>query len=613
MCRVFILIALMLPTGQRLAAEDLAGRVLFEGKPAANITVYVVRKTWPNNRYRQDAMKAQTDADGRFRFADFHRPGGRVIALVSVCQEGRLLTSKYLQSAKGKPFADVELQVRPAGTTILELRDSSGEPIRNAAVRPRARRSGREQNMIYDISLRHLTHRTDSNGTVRLSYFEPGDRVTVSVNGRQVHFVVSDANPIRVTVKDPPVARPRALRWPKPTPADPAHVAWVRENTVRFRSLDAADEDFDDLAGVGRMIGDRRIVMLGEQTHGDGTCFRTKVRLIKYMHQELGFDVIAFESGLFDCREAWQEFRNPETPVLQAAQTGVFGIWTGSRQVRPLFDYIRKQAAGSRPLELAGVDCQFTGRASRRFVTMLREIAGRLEPDVVSDQELQEVCDVLDLLVAGKPTVGSLRDFEATMSRLIEAIEAAGDDREMRFFGQALRSVKAQARSRQVRDPAMRDAQMARNLVWLAREYYPKRKIIVWAASFHTMRNPASVRVPASRISYEKTKTMGHLAHPELGKDVFSVMFTAHRGSAGAWMRRPAALPIAPAGTLEDVFEKAGIQNGMLSLRSSEPGAAWLQQPLAARPLGYQYMQADWSRVFDAVIFNETMTPSTRK
>jgi erythromycin esterase-like protein len=29
-----------------------------------------------------------------------------------------------------------------------------------------------------------------------------------------------------------------------------------------------------------------------------------KVRLIKYLHQEMGFDVIAFESGLYECFQA---------------------------------------------------------------------------------------------------------------------------------------------------------------------------------------------------------------------------------------------------------------------------------------------------------------------
>jgi hypothetical protein len=38
-----------------------------------------------------------------------------------------------------------------------------------------------------------------------------------------------------------------------------------------------------------------------------------------------------------------------------------------------------------------------------------------------------------------------------------------------------------------------RDAQMAANLLWLARDPYPTKKIIVWAATMHNMRHPERV------------------------------------------------------------------------------------------------------------------------
>ena len=34
---------------------------------------------------------------------------------------------------------------------------------------------------------------------------------------------------------------------------------------------------------------------------------------------------------------------------------------------------------------------------------------------------------------------------------------------------------------------------MARNLVWLAHDVYPRRKIIVWAHAFHLMRNQDTI------------------------------------------------------------------------------------------------------------------------
>src|SRR5262249_20234393 len=105
-----------------------------------------------------------------------------------------------------------------------------------------------------------------------------------------------------------------------------------------------------------------------EELHGVGATFHARTRVIKYLHQKCGFDVLAFESGLYDCKKAWDFLREGKMPARVAAGQGIFGIWTDTEELQPMFSYLGKQARQAKPLEVCGFDCQFSGPASRRHL-----------------------------------------------------------------------------------------------------------------------------------------------------------------------------------------------------------------------------------------------------
>src|SRR5690348_12910399 len=76
-------------------------------------------------------------------------------------------------------------------------------------------------------------------------------------------------------------------------------IDWLKKNAVRLKSVEPTDEDFSDLMPLKSIIGDSvKLVMLGEQSHGDGTTFLAKTRMIKFLHEKMGFDILAFESNM---------------------------------------------------------------------------------------------------------------------------------------------------------------------------------------------------------------------------------------------------------------------------------------------------------------------------
>ncbi len=411
-----------------------------------------------------------------------------------------------------------------------------------------------------------------------------------------------------------------------PAGADDA-AEWVSKQAIRLRSFEPSDRDFSDLAPLKAAIGEARVVMLGEQTHGDGATFLGKTRLIEFLHEEMGFDVLCFESGLYDCDRAWRALRSG-TDAWSAMQLGIFPIWMESRQLAPLTEFMDRAAKSGRPMELCGYDCQLTGPASREHLGPdLRQLATSVGPPALDEAELGAIDGYLQSFRNGKGPEGPVKaDGEAAFAKLAAALDeprfaTSLAERDRAFWKQMLRSLPAFGTMMgQLGKPGMslaaqfnpRDEQGGETLVWLARQRYPDRKIVVWAASMHCIRDPETIDTGSPNFSYQGVHPMGHVASLTLGKEVYVIAFTTGPGEAGSVFRPAGPVPEPPPGSIEAVCGSVGTGPCIVPLRGAGDDT-FGGGVFVARPLGNAPMRSRWRENVDAFAYTPTMVPSTRR
>jgi erythromycin esterase len=424
-------------------------------------------------------------------------------------------------------------------------------------------------------------------------------------------------------------ALPETTRVIPALSADP-RVQWLKHHVPAVRTIDPADTNYQDLQALRDAIGDARIVLLGEGTHSAGNTFTARSRIVQFLHQEMGFDVLAWESGLYSVAKSWARMREGED-ALTAMRRSLFSMWTGVEEVQPLIAYIDRHARSDRPLEIAGLDSQLTGTASRDFLTadLKAYMLG-----IGGDTTLLSEGGLFDAAFRPLTRVEGINPpdpwFEDSVAALQHQIHTLAEpvDPDAAFWIHVLDGVRLDAwswRDEKViasteeekeraawRGYIERDVQMARNLIWFAQERYAGRKLIVWAATMHT-----NYREPGPLISEEKTleryglpwRPMGQIAHQAIGDEMYAIGFTAYEGARGA---NSTIEPSRDTVEFEDLMHAAGLEYGFVDLRAPPAGGEWLRDPMYARPYGLSPYLMPWAEVLDGLFYMRTEKNSTR-
>lgn len=290
-------------------------------------------------------------------------------------------------------------------------------------------------------------------------------------------------------------------------------------------------EKFESLSKWKETLQDVEIIALGENTHGLGEVFTVKTELVQFLHQELGFDIILFESGYGDAALAWEKLNSLSTREF----TNVFSsnFYYNSEEIENLVRYVKSKNGA---LKIQGFDCQpQQNYLIKRMAEMAKPLdsifAKTVQLEMKSFNNLYHYENEMDTVSFNKQRdkfISFVNEYDSFLIRNSQELVKLGITKNEIFAVQkAIDIFKTTYSNIEMGDmlswPASynrRDKSMFEIIKWY-KEMNPKSKIIIWAQNSH-IENKAK---PNYNVNW-----MGHFLKSTYGNKYYSIGAVVYSG-----------------------------------------------------------------------------------
>ncbi len=396
---------------------------------------------------------------------------------------------------------------------------------------------------------------------------------------------------------------------------------YIQTNTKTINSIVNKNDQFNDWETIAQAIGDARIVMLGEQDHGDAPSFLAKNQLIQYLHEKKGFNVLAFESDWWSLTQGAYLLQQDSSQQFAFLQNNIYPIWTLCKSFQPTMQYIQQQQESNTPLHVAGFDIYPHGEhAVQHFSQWLQQ---HKELHQIPCMREPKTAKQFHQLVDSVIHYGSQQSSPADTTLLHQLInhclrihdELTAATQQDSSLPMAINNLIALSKHLLIKDKTphankytWRDAQMAQNLIWLANTKYPTEKIIVWAANGHIIKNAPDAVEPAAF----RHASLGQFIDqdPILSKQTYTLAFTSFQGNAGRiTMKGQYSFPTASRGSVEYWMQQKGRPFSFIDLvpfKKQNPG---YEEWFYMNGESHFRQRGSWTKCFDGIFFIENMFP----
>jgi erythromycin esterase-like protein len=163
--------------------------------------------------------------------------------------------------------------------------------------------------------------------------------------------------------------------WMAAQSKDPV-TEWVRGNAIRLTTPEAG-HGFQDMEPLKKVVGNARIVSLGEATHGSREFFQLKHRMLEFLATEMGFTIFSIEANMPEAYKLNDFVLKGEGDPAALIKGMYFWTWD-TEEVLDMVRWMREfNKSGKGRVEFTGFDMQTPNVA----LGMVKDFVAKADPE----------------------------------------------------------------------------------------------------------------------------------------------------------------------------------------------------------------------------------------